>query len=269
LTTEQAAASPFPVTWDDPGEETFAWERDPMHFPQPVTPLTAAFLPHFREATALACEELQMPMIAMRCRAANGWVYFATERPADEEIPARVRRNGEVLADRMDRIRTLWDVDYQPRVEAIFDELTALDFDAATALDAKAQLARVSELYVELWRIHFLLVFVVFPTVERFFTLYNQVTGTSDETEGYRCLQGLPNKSLEADGALYDLAAAAAESPLVAEVLSTEDVDSAFTRLDESPEGRDFRTRLDDYLERYGYRANVIDLAAPLWVEDP
>ena len=28
----------------------------------------------------------------MRCRAANGWVYFATERPADEEIPARVEQ---------------------------------------------------------------------------------------------------------------------------------------------------------------------------------
>ena len=41
------AASPtaeFPVTWDDPSEAELTWERDDMHMPHAVAPLTADYI---------------------------------------------------------------------------------------------------------------------------------------------------------------------------------------------------------------------------------
>ena len=82
-------------------------------------------------------------------------------------------------------------------------------------------------------------------------------------------MQGEPNKSLEADRALWDLAREAQAAPAVAAVLAAGSPADALDALDHSPEGRAWRERFEAFLDEYGHRAQAMDLSSPTWVEEP
>src|SRR5581483_2903025 len=246
-----------PVSWSDPRDAERTWFRDDMHFPEPLTPLTAWLLGStFNAGTPRACEELAMEMQGLLYGVFNGYGYNHTVPVPEAELPARRERNRQVMPARMDTLRRDWEERYLPRVL----ELTG---------EAAAALERLREILVELWHIHFLVVFPKLGCGERFFELYARATGSTDQTEAYRCLQGLPNKSVEAGRALWELAQRAAALPEVRGTIEQEDEDAALAQLDGSEAGRAFRAALDRYLDEYGRRANGIELAVPLWLETP
>ena len=261
-------APAFPVTWRDPADAAHTWFRDAMHFPAPVTPLTASFMSDGLEpGVAGACEALHSPLATLRHASFGGWVYNCPV-PAvpPQEMEARVAEHMPVMTAHMDDLRRRWDEEYRPRVVQLTDAIDALDFsgDAASARDALDLLMAHN---VEIWRIHFLVVFPKLAAGERFSAIYTQVAGPATEMDPYRCLQGLPNKSLEADRALWELARDAA--PAVAEALLGGAPADGLEALDRSPEGRAWRERFESFLDRYGQRAQAMDLAAPTWVEEP
>src|SRR6266487_303777 len=68
----------FPIRWDQPGDEAQFWFQDLMHFPTPVTPLTATFqLPAFSAGSTRAIGRLSMPITGLRYTAFNSYVYGA------------------------------------------------------------------------------------------------------------------------------------------------------------------------------------------------
>jgi len=268
--TTTTATTEFPVTWQEPGDATLTWIRDPMHFPAPVSPLTAAYLREcFEPGIEAACGTLAMPLRTLRHTAFSGWVYNSPV-PAGppDEMGARVERHMLVMGAHMDKLRRRWDEEYLPEVRQLTAEKDALDL-SGTGQTAAAAFARLVEIEIETWRLHFLVVFPKLAAGERFSGMYTQITGTSDEMEPYRCLQGEPNKSLEADKALFDLAGAAAATPAVARALGAGSAADALATLDTSPEGRAWRERVDGFLDEYGQRAQLIELAAPTWLEEP
>ena len=264
------AAAEFPVTWQEPGDATLTWIRDPMHFPAPVTPLTTAYLREsFGPGVEGACEALASPLRTLRHTAFNGWVYHSPVPAAPpEEMGARVEAHMPVMGNHMDNLRRRWDEEYLPEVLRLTAEIDALDL-GSTGEASVAAFERLVAIGREIWRIHFLIVFPKLAAGERFSQLYTQITGTTNEMEPYRCLQGEPNKSLEADRALWDLAREVEATPAVAGVLRTGTPSDALALLDASPEGRAWRDRFDAYLDEYGQRAQLIELAAPTWVEEP
>ena len=264
------AAADFPVTWQESGDAALTWIRDPMHFPAPVTPLTAAYLREsFEPGIEGACGTLVSPLRTLRHTAFNGWVYNSPIPAAPpEEMGARVERHMPVMGEHMDNLRRRWDGEYLPEVLRLTAEVDALDL-GGTGEAAVAAFERLVAIGQEVWRIHFLIVFPKLAAGERFSQLYAQITGTTDEMEPYRCLQGEPNMSLEADRALWDLARKVEATPAVAGVLGTGTPDDALALLDASPEGRAWRDRFDAFLHEYGQRAQLIELAAPTWQEEP
>jgi pyruvate,water dikinase len=262
-------ASTFPVAWRDPADAGLTWFRDPMHFPAPVTPLTAAFLLECLEpGVEAACAALASPLRTLRHSSFHGWVYNSPV-PAvpPEEMGARVEAHMPVMGDHMDNLRRRWEQEYLPTLLLLTDEIDGLDFgpggDAAAALD------RLVEINREIWRIHFLIVFPKLAAGERFAGMYAEVTGSADEMEPYRCLGGIPNKSLETDRALWDLAQQARTVPAVAAALATGAPADALDALDHDPAGRAWRERLDAFLDAYGQRGQAMDLSAPTWMEEP
>lgn len=267
--TSQATTS-FPVAWRDPADAGLTWFRDPMHFPAPVTPLTSAFLRECLEpGVAAACEAMVSPLATLRHTAFNGWVYNSPVLAVPPgELGARMEQHMPVMGDHMDDLRRRWDTEYLPAVRRLTDEIESLDF-SGDADSARAALDRLVEIEIEIWRIHFLVVFPKLAAGERFSGIYTQVTGTTEEMEPYRCLQGIPNKSLEADRALWDLAQEARRTPAVAQALADGTPGAALDALDHSPEGRAWRERFEAFLAEYGHRAQALELAAPTWIEEP
>ncbi|WP_217921585.1 PEP-utilizing enzyme [Miltoncostaea oceani] len=267
--TSQATTS-FPVAWRDPADAGLTWFRDPMHFPAPVTPLTSAFLRECLEpGVAAACEAMVSPLATLRHTAFNGWVYNSPVLAVPPgELGARMEQHMPVMGDHMDNLGRRWETEYLPAVRRLTDEIESLDF-SGDADSARAALDRLVEIEIEIWRIHFLVVFPKLAAGERFSGIYTQVTGTTEEMEPYRCLQGIPNKSLEADRALWDLAQEARRTPAVAQALAGGTPGAALDALDHSPEGRAWRERFEAFLAEYGHRAQALELAAPTWIEEP
>jgi pyruvate,water dikinase len=252
----------FPVEWNDREDAQLTWFRDEMHFPEPLTPLTVTLLlDTFDEGNPLACDELCMPMTGLLYRSFNGYAYNMTRPVPEAEMPARMERNKQVMTERMDNLRLLWDAQYLPRVLKLTDTIDSFDLERAPASELGARLAQLRDALVELWHIHFLVVFPKLGCGERFFGIYKAVTGSDDQTAAYRCLQGYPNKSIEAGKALWELSRLATENESVRAAVMREDLAAL--------EGTPFKDALDGYLDEYGRRANGIELAFPLWLETP
>ncbi|MGE3139856.1 MAG: hypothetical protein AB7O53_10375, partial [Thermoleophilia bacterium] len=268
MTTETSAE--FPVAWSDPADAALTWARDPMHFPAPVTPLSADFLIRCLEpGTAIACETLVSPIATLRQAAFNSWIYICpVPAVAPEAMGERIAAHMPVMGDHMDNLGRRWHEEYVPALVRLTEEIDALDF-SGDGPSATAALDRLLEISIEIWRLHFLTVFPKLAAGERFSDIYVQVTGTTEEMEPYRCLQGIPNKSLETDRALWDLAGEARAVPAVAEALAAGPAADALDALDRSPEGREWRERFEAFLTEYGNRAQELELAAPTWIEEP
>lgn len=260
----------FPISWPRSGDEQFTWFRDPMHFPAPMTALTAGFLSECLDpGVEAACAELVSPLRTLRHTAFNGWVYncpMLAVPPA--ELEARMHEHMPVMTDHMDNLRSRWDSEYMPAVVQMTEEIDALDFSGDPGV-ALAAFARLVELNTAIWRIHFLVVFPKLAAGERFAGIYASATGSTEEMEPYRCLQGIPNKSLETDHALWELARDARADGTVAETLLAGTPADALEALDRSENGRAWHERFDAVLDRYGDRAPAMDLSSPTWLEEP
>jgi phosphohistidine swiveling domain-containing protein len=256
------AARTFPIEWKNPEDAQLTWFRDEMHFPEPLTPLTVTLLlDTFDEGNPLACDELAMPMTGLLYGSFNGYAYNVTRPVPEGEMPARMERNKQVMPERMDNLRRLWDEQYRARVIELTDTIDSLDLEHAAVPEVGARLGQLRDVLVELWHIHFLVVFPKLGCGERFFGIYNAATGSDDQTAAYRCLQGFANKSVEAGKALWELSRL---------VMENESVRAAVIRGDLTTlEGTPFEDALDRYLDEYGRRANGIELALPLWLEKP
>jgi rifampicin phosphotransferase len=263
-------ASTFPVSWRDPADAELTWFRDPMHFPAPSTPLTAAFLRECLEpGVAGACETLVSPLRTLRHTALSSWIYNSPVLAvAPEQMGERMQQHMPVMGDHMDGLRRRWEEQYLPAIQELTAEIEALDFGGDPE-DARAAFDRLVAMNAEIWRLHFLVVFPKLAAGERFSAMYTELTPGADEMEPYRCLQGIPNKSLETDRALWELAQEARATPAVAEALSHGTAAAALDALDHSPEGRAWRDRFHSFLGEYGDRAQAMDLAAPTWREEP
>lgn len=268
--TTHADAPAFPVTWKDPADANLTWFRDPMHFPGTATPLTGGFLRECLEpGVAAACATLVSPLLTLRHTAFNGWVYNSPVLAvAPEELGHRMEQHMPVMGDHMDNLRQRWDAEYLPAVQRLTDEIDGLDF-SGDADAATASFARLVAINVEIWHVHFLVVFPKLAAGERFAALYAEAVPGADEMEPYRCLQGIPNKSLEADRALWELAQAARANPPVATALMTGAPADALDALDRTADGRSWRERFEAFLDEYGHRAQWMDLSSPTWVEAP
>ncbi len=268
--TSEARTTEFPADWRDPADAELTWFRDPMHFPAPATPLMAAFMREGLEpGIEQACAELVSPLRTLRHTSFRGWVYNSPV-PAvpPEEMGARIERHMAVMGAHMDGLGDRWRTEYLPAVVRLTEEIDRLRFSdgAAAAMDA---LERLISANVEIWRIHFLVVFPKLAAGERFSAIYTGITGTTDEMEPYRCLQGIPNKSLETDHALWLLAQEARAEPAVAAALSAGSPADALDALDRIPAGRAWRERFEAFLAEYGDRAQLLELSSPTWAEEP
>jgi pyruvate,water dikinase len=263
--TTHVPAAEFEVAWPSPEDPELSWFRDEMHFPAPLTPLSASFLTEtFAVGTARVAEELQLPFW-FRSLAVSGYVYnTAAPAATPQEMPARTARHEALIADRMDTLRERWDREYRPACERVVADLDAVELerDPIGGLDA------VVEGMQELWRLHFLIVFPKLAACERFAAMYAASVPEADEMEPYRALQGEPNKSLEADRALWDLSQEARRTPGVAEALGLPSAE-ALPVLEATAEGRAWREAFSEFLAEYGHRSASFDLTSPTWVEDP
>ncbi len=136
--TETGAA----LSFEPPGPGS--WNRDPVHFPRPVTRYFAETHPEpFLRGTSEFMAFYGAPLGGMETQYVNGFAYN-TMRPApDEEIPQRFARAEEVWERKVWREQLQeWDEQAKPASIAEHRELQAVDPDALSDDELAAYLER-------------------------------------------------------------------------------------------------------------------------------
>jgi len=108
------AGAAFPVTFDHPGDEAYAWDLDDMHWPYALTPLAADYV----RLLASAMNERYLPYDfpqRWRAQVVNGYAYFALIFDGtDEEFEAVSTRWEQVWRDQFDTMGDWWRAEAMP-----------------------------------------------------------------------------------------------------------------------------------------------------------
>jgi len=118
-------------------------------------------------------------------------------------------------------------------------------------------------------QLHFLAVLPAGGSTMFFEEVYTNLFGKPQASEHLQLLQGFRNKSVEVGDALWHLSTEAKRRPRVLTVLRETppaQIDAALTSVEGGPA---FRSAVDEYTKKYGWRAKEFDMAEVTWREDP
>ncbi len=115
--TQIPAPPDFPITWQDPMDEMCFWTPDPMHFPEPVTPLMDIWLNAYNEGFYRASDESKLPIHTLN-KQFNSRVYMAiAPMVPPEEMEARGKLAEASLQAAMARFWDWWTSELLPEVK--------------------------------------------------------------------------------------------------------------------------------------------------------
>ena len=269
MVDEFGSGEEFIVDWNEPGQAAQFWPRDEVHFPRALSPLGASIVPALEyDGVEAAAIELALP-VRILAHVANGFVYNSIQPRGSsvseqKELEARHR---SVIQGHVVRLPERWAREYRPELEDANRTLLSLDLGRMPDGELHESLTRALELLKRHWQLHFLVVLPIFAAGGALVQEYEALFGSGDERAPYRLLQGIENRTLEADQGLWHLARIAARDQDVGEALR----DGAdLEALEKLPGGRSFCAAVERYLAEFGNRvAAADDVVDPTWAEDP
>jgi pyruvate,water dikinase len=263
--------APFPHDWEAPLDEPGPFFFDPMHFPNPLTPLTASTLgPVFEVGYTTAAKEQQTPVQDFQVRHRN---HYRFERPvmiepANDEDARRLGEIAEAAAKlEIGRMLDRWYSEHLPQVSNHLERLRALDPGNAPASDVVMMLDEADTIHRDLWTIHFRVAIPMLLALQLFDELHADLFG-GEAADAHALLVGNLSESVKAGFGLSDLAVKARELGL-AEIMRETPSRLLLPALQESETGRALLASLDEYLREYGLRQDLFEYATPTWQEDP
>lgn len=258
----------FPVTWENPEDRELTWVWDDVHTSIPSTPLTVSVNELWSKSLAQAASQGASNRPRMLRRTFNGYTYsgrnLGEPRPEESQDQKDKRWAGVAGA------RKIWDEELLPTLLQEIEAMKRTNLEAASRDEIVQHLKTFLDYYKNHWRIHMQAVGPVFQSTSFLSPLYQEITGSNEESEPYLLLQGFDNKSLEVDRALRQLARGAKEDNEVAKIFFESTQTAAILdRLRTIPVGRSFIDKLNRFLETYGFRSVALDLSEPTWHEQP
>lgn len=260
--------SDFPAPWLASEEAHLFWHNERMHFPGQLFPIDTLVLRLVQSGFNANAEQVGLP-IRFNLRRYNtfGYQAIAPVPLSPEEMEALGPRLQETLQGLIRAMAPRWEAALA-EVKTHLTALAALDYTTPPAQLA-ANLDDVGARASRLFEIHFQTVVPMLLAMGLFDELYQDLFG-KDAFAPFRLLQGLPQKSVESDHALWRLSRQALATPAVRRVLEEQPVSAVVAALGQTSEGRAFLADLRAYLDEFGQRGpDFLNLARPSWVEDP
>jgi pyruvate,water dikinase len=258
------------VTWDDPADALLYWTHDPLFYPDPVTPMTWSVLAAISPGWNRAMAGYGLPF-RLHMRRINTYLYGLSDSSGPPaELAEEDGRGEERLQAAITRLGELWDDDLLPEIRGHLSYWETFDLPGAPL---PALLAHLDETMASRERLLEIEILAGAPgrcAISLFDDLYADLFGDAAPGAALRLLQGLDNKTLETDLALWQLSRRALAVPGVREIIATSGDEAVMPALAAVPEGRTFLAEVQGYLAEYGQRSSLyMELAAPFWVEDP
>lgn len=264
----------FPIEWRKPTDPELFWLRDVMHFPYQILPLAASFVENILEPTLNhGAARVEMP-IRFHCRIFNTH-YYSTTTPVlgpggnPPQPPADADPMDHPSVRAVMNIADFWENQLLTETKRILAHCEAIDLSSATPEQMVGHFDDLMAQATRAWQIHFEIGHTMLLAMSLFDDFYQEVFG-ADALGAYRLLQGLDNKSLEANRKLYALSRMALQTPQVRTILETHPAEQVMAALLASAESRPFLEELNRWLQEYGQRGEMYDtLTSISWIEDP
>lgn len=270
MTELHSATSAFPTDWQVVAEPGPPFSHDRMHFPFPVSPLTASSFTAFSEGHRAALRALDIPERSFEIRIVNHYRYDCQlmDIPASEaEAAAQAVRAEQSMQRELERMIDRWLGEHRPRLLVLDQRLRDLHPRGADGPDVLAMLDEANDIHREAWTIHFTIV----PPMTLAMQLLREMHADlfDDGGDGAMTLMaGNTSESIKAGFGLADLAERARDLELTETFIATP-VEALLPALDATGAGRAFLVDFDAWLSEYGLRQDLFDLATPTWRENP
>ena len=261
----------FPVQWEHPDEARAFWTREVMHFPEQLFPLTSGLASHLiSHGFAVASATYELP-VKIVYHPFNTYMYSAVIPAVPiERMEEQGKRAEAKIGEAMAQLRAQWENEYLPEIQRHLALCEQFDLHGASNTELLAHYEHAFVGTERLWDIHFLIALLMLITPSIFQDLCSDLFGGEDGFAAYRFLQGLNNKTVEGNAALWKLSRRALASTEARGVLETRAATEVIGVLNQSEAGRTFLTQLHAYLDEYGQRgSSFFDFDQPTWIEDP
>ena len=261
----------FPVSWENPEDEGRFWTLNRMHTPDPITQMDELFIGYVWQGVSTVAQIYDIP-VRTRTRRINTYMYVTIlpVAPPEDGMEAQSKRSEAKLRAVFARIGNLWKLDLFPEVKQYLDDWRSFDLPGASMPELLAHFDETVARHIRLWEIHFLVVLPKHIVISMFYDLCRDLFGSENRFEAYQLLRGFDNKTLEAARALWRLSRAALASPGARRILEETATSGVIAALEESPGGRPFLGKVQEFLKEYGQLSEKpFQLYAPGWIEDP
>jgi pyruvate,water dikinase len=243
------------------------WQWDKMHCPRPQTPMTQELvLPGWTRGFTRAMDEWSSPF-GVDGKIIN-WYFYMHGFPLGDGSPQRAARYKETIDQIVPQVGRLWQEEWLPSILPGLEKARSLDYAAMSDL----QLVDIlKELYDDMeYRcvIHGRINYMT-AAASLYADFYNAEFSPDDHTEPYQTLQGYHTKSVEAGNGLWRLSRLVRASDAVRLLFEAHQPAQLMLELEKSTEGRAFLGELHAYLDEFGWRSDVFELAEPTWRENP
>jgi pyruvate,water dikinase len=263
-----APAVDFPIEWVEADDPELTWERDDMHMPFAVSPLSADYIQVLIDGMRYGREKVDNPW-RWDVRFWNGYVYMTAREirpvPDDGEATRIVVENQRAL---IPTTTTYWNDRAVPELRAIRDWFASVDIDGA-------DLAGLADLWVEgwdraarAWEIHFFAIRAPYQVTDDLADLYEGLVPDAPPGEALRMIQGHAHELHEVDDGIDRLASIVTSDASLRQLFA-EGVPS-MGRLAEMPAGVTLLDALGAFLADHGHLGGSYDdLGFPTWSERP
>ena len=258
----------FPVTWDDPQQQQLTWQRNPVHFPEPITPMTFTVALHAGIDQPMEQYELPIRFLARRI---NSYYYLAVlpvvalEEMADQGALAQ-----QNLETAMGRLGEMWSEEAVPELKGLLDDWKAYDLEKADSDELLDHFEVTVTRMKRMYEVHHKFTFPWLVAQSMFEDLFREFFPDEDPLETYKMIGGFPNKSVETEQALWDLSRKVLASGALRELFEKTAADEVMQKLETTDEGKSFLREFHEYLAEYGQGiCNFYEISSPSWIENP
>ena len=240
-----SATEDFRVTWKDPSHAEKSWRYDAMHFARPAPALTGYLLEKTHREVFNAAGVMFV----------NGYFYTLDAFPPPPTPEVIERGPFDV-----------WENDYVHRIRAACEEIRGGDYEGTSVVELADSLDSIVSKTVDAFRYTMVVVYAFMGPTFQLVEFFEKKLGEDGPALMATLLQGTDNGTSAAAAGLADLAKVAAGSPAVASALR----DGRYDEIESVVGGQEFLSRMREYLDEFGWRAESWDLAhVPTWAEDP
>jgi pyruvate,water dikinase len=269
--TPQTIPAPAGFALDEADAHLF-FQQDKMHFPDPISPMEGEMLKvAIGRGFTYGAAAYDAPIDRVEVRIVNGYEYqsmvMATGTPA--EMAARGELAGQAIRAAIGRLDELWSEQILPEVRAHLGFWDAFDLAGATRAALSAHLIETWTRLARVWELHFQTVLPAYLAISEFDECYRGLFPDAGPLDSYRLLEGMPNMTVEVGQAMWRLSRRAAASATLRAVFATHGAEEIPAALYVTSEGRAFLAEIEQYVDRYGRRADKWSMLAPSWTEDP